>query len=301
MEMKRLLPSAALVLMLAFNACSKSEVKKATDQGGQAGPEWALTLKATCTDGSTDTCLAYYGFSVDAAGKYTIGATHAAHKPRVRALAVDEVSALEPLLAPYLAALRANTAPVEKCVANDTVVPASQEYTVSLTRLGATAVLARETVKDSCTSLVDAEQTQALVAKVLELATAHYPTPYPDACLDAIDQFEAKYADLQSCSVATDCGYVGESFDVIPYDSNQVVFLEDWTKINPIVVGNASKLTAGREALMAAREELKTSCGPSIYRNPAPINFRQFYANAGNPLCEQNTCKVNPAVFQRKK
>jgi len=289
---------ATLAICIALAACSKNDAKKGTDQGGQQGPEWTLSLKSTCTDGSKDSCLGYYGFAVDAAGKFTIGAEHPSHAPRVRALAVDEAQAVEALVKPLVAALKAHANAAEKCVTREEgTAPLAQEHTLTINRLGEKAVVARESVKDSCTSLLEADAAQTLLAKVQELATSHYPTPYPDACLDSIDQFEAKYTDLQKCTISTDCGYIGENYDVIPYDANQVVFMEDYSKVTPVIVGNAAKITAQRDGLIESRDKLRESCGESMWRNPIPTTFRQFYSNAGNPLCEQGSCKVNPAVF----
>src|SRR4051812_40666331 len=67
-DMKSRIMMMALVCGLALTACSKSnEEKKATQQGGQTGPEWSLSLESKCLDGSKETCVAYYGFAVDAA------------------------------------------------------------------------------------------------------------------------------------------------------------------------------------------------------------------------------------------
>jgi hypothetical protein len=168
---------------------------------------------------------------------------------------------------------------------------------VTLTHLGDSAVIARETGEESCTSLLEADQTQALTTQLTTLAQEHYPSPYPDTCLDAIDKFEEGYAGLQTCSQASDCAYVGQDLSVIPYDSSQVVFEEDYTKLEPIVVANASKLTAAKAQLTQGRQDLQTSCGDGFWRSPVPATFRQFYSNAGNPLCDEGKCKVNPSVF----
>jgi hypothetical protein len=246
--------------------------------------------------------VGYYGFTVDATGKYTVGSDLTSHPARVRQLAADEAQAIGELAKPFVDALRAGTQAQEKCATRaEDEASLENEKVVSLDRLGSSVILARETVKESCNSLLDAEKTHALAEKLEALAALHYPTPYPDACLDQIDQFEAKYADLQGCSAASDCAYVGEGFTVIPYDADQVVFLEDYTKLTPIAVGNASKVTAQKAALADARQALEASCGDSFWRSPIPVEFKQFSSSAGNPVCEQGTCKVNPAVFSARR
>jgi len=289
-----------LALGMAATACDSSP-SPAKQKSGQSGPEWTLTFKNTCADGSKETCLGFYGFSVDASGKYTVGAELAGTPARVKTLDADEFAAVQKLADPFVAALKTGSRAAEACISRDApILVPSDEQTVTLTQQGNTAVISHDTGEKSCTSLLDADQSHALAAQLLALAQAHYPTPYPDPCLAQIDAFEAKYADFQSCSQATDCAYIGQDYSVIPYDSSQVVFEEDYSKLAPLVVGNASKITAAKAAITQAHEDLVTSCGDSYWRNPVPSAFRQFYSNAGNPICEQGVCKVNPSVFSTR-
>jgi hypothetical protein len=294
---------AGLALSLALAACSKSHPSAAAPQkGGQTGPEWSLELKTKCLDGTQDKCVGYYGFSVDATGKYTVGAELASHATRIRALANDENQAVLSLVKPYLEALTKGTEKKESCITRPEDEPSlDNEATVTLNRLGTSYEIVKQTAKEDCAGVLDEKAAETLVGKLSDLAAAHYPTPYPDACLDKIDEFEARYAPLQTCSAATDCAYIGDDYSAIPYDANQVVALEDYTKIAPIVVANASKITAQREALTAARTALEQSCGDSLYRDPVPSEFKQFSSNAGNPLCVEKLCIVNPAVFAARR
>src|SRR2546425_159302 len=114
----KILPPAVLALILTLVACSKKTVvepDKAHVPGEQSGPAWVLSMKSACADGSKEKCLGYYGFSVDATGKYKVGEELASHPTRIRNLSPEELKAIDELVSPYIAALRSDAHPNEKC------------------------------------------------------------------------------------------------------------------------------------------------------------------------------------------
>ena len=255
----------------------------------QTGPAWALTLNSACVGTAQNQCLAKYGFSVDATGKYQVGPGPQG-QVRTGMLSEAELTDLKAQIQTSVASAQA-----VRAEGHETDVENVSDDTVTLTVPGsATTVLTHNTAGDFYFKTSNADEGKSLHAAIRGLANSYYRLPFGDACGDGVDKFSAAAAALTSCQVDTDCVYVDtyQGFEVVPPSTTQWLRTEDCTAIQPPVVANKLAIASGAQSLMDLYSSTRDACG--IEFSQTALGHDCTYAEKATsvqPVCIQNRCQ----------
>lgn len=297
--MKRTLAiMAVLGMSTAIFACNNDK-PAANPVKEQASPLWKLSLQSKCA-GDVTQCVAGYGFTITADGKYMVGPGPAGQtasgtlKPeeldyineRITALSApashpsgDEASATD----------AATAAPQEVCEA----LSDSQEESLVLTQQGKAKTLTQSHDNQVCFQTANNEAASELHQAVKDLAAVYYPTPFPNACTDQVNALQGLYASVQSCTADTDCVLVDQSFAAVPPSSDQWVTTNACSSVAPLAIASNKNLVAQHDALTKAYSSALAACGLSADNVG---NCDGFMTSTVVPRCQQGVCRVTAAA-----
>jgi hypothetical protein len=288
--MRRILSiTSMLCLGLGLAACSDSADKSqpgASDDSAR-GPAWSLTLKSACAGAETDQCVAKYGFSVTADGKYQVG-PGPQNQFRKGSLSESEMSELNSKLQAALAGAALDAGREES---HETGVQNEDEDSLVYVQKDSNSILARSSGEDFFFRTAKLEDAQALHKAIRDLAKTYYLLPFGNECGDQADALEALYVGVQGCQSDADCVYVDayQAYSVIPPNSDQWIFVDDCRAAKPMTVANKSSIQGGAEKLQAAYDLAAQSCGEQFFRADCSCQYGQA-VNA--PACVQNRCQA---------
>ena len=288
-------------MIFAFTNCTKSKSESGQAAKGPVkedkkpvqGPAWSLTLTSKCASEAADQCVAAYGFSVSADGKYHVGPGPSG-QTRSDLLSSDEMASISTLLTQMMSTVHMEADHAETCVP---VERAMGSYSVVLTRLDQENTIIRSDDQNLCYQTASAEDAEALHNAIVTLAESYYRLPFPNACLDAIDAVQLLYPELQSCNTAADCGYFTPAMDIVPPDSNQYIVTDDCSMLKPLVVGNIGAVINSQAKLVAAIENAQNVCGQQMV-NAECSGVSGFDTSVGAAVCENHTCRISPSAQQ---
>jgi hypothetical protein len=297
--MKRTLAiMAVLGMSTAIFACNDDKPAAAPVKE-VASPLWKLSLQSKCA-GDAAQCVAGYGFTVTADGKYMVGPGPAGQtasgtlKPEELDYLNERISALSaPASHPSgdeAAATDAATAtPQEACEA----LVDSQEDKLVLTQQGKEKILAQSHDSQVCFQTANNEAATELHQAVKDLAAVYYPTPFPNACTDQVNALQGLYASVQTCSADTDCVLVDQSFAAVPPSSDQWVTTNACSNVAPLSIASIKSLNAQHDALTQAYSSALAACGLSA-ANVGSCDG--FMSSSVVPHCQQGVCRVSAAA-----
>lgn len=307
--MKRTLAiMAVLGMSTAISGCFLSSEDKpaAAPAQAQASPLWKLSLQSKCAGDVTE-CVAGYGFTMTADGKYIVGPTPAG-QTATGTLKPEELKYLNEKIAALTATAPAShpngdeAAPAEGTAEAATAAPQeacealvnTEEDKLVLTQQGKEKILAQTREAQLCFQTANNEAASELHEAVKELAAAYYPTPFPNACVDQVNALQSLYATVQSCTADTDCAFVDQSFAAIPASSEQWVSTNAGTQVMPLAVASIKGLASHRDALNQAYGSALSACHLSPAENAA--TYDGFMTTSATPRCQQGVCRVTAAA-----
>ncbi len=292
--MKRTLAiMAVLGLSTAISGCLLSSEDKpaAAPAQAQASPLWKLSLQSKCA-GDVARCVAGYGFTITADGKYLIGPAPAGQtatgtlRPEELQYLNERISALS---APGAAANAASATPEETCEA----LSDSQEDKFVLTQQGKEKVLAQTRNAQLCFQTANNEAASELHQAIKDLAASYYPTPFPNACTEQVNSLQSLYASVQSCTADSDCVLVDDGFAAVPPSGDQWVTTNSCSQAMPLVVASNKALISKQNALIQAFKATLAACGAST-ENAG--NCDGFMSSSATPHCQQGVCRIKAAA-----
>jgi hypothetical protein len=288
--MRRLLFVSTVVgVGLMAAGCHSGSKDHQPGQSGQdqSGPAWTLTLKSTCLNAATDQCVAKYGFSVSADGKYQMGP---GPKGQVRngSLSESEFADLKTKLDTVSGSI-----PASRTEGHEQGVENEGDDSLSLKRLGGQEQLvAHNTGSDFYFVTASVNEAKSLHSAIRDLANSYYRMPFGDDCGDAADKVETSYAQFQGCQVDSDCVYVNAraGYEVVPPSSVQWLLTEDCTAVSPLSVANKITILNGARTIADLYTAAQNTCGQEFYR--AACAYQQ-QSTAKAPVCVQNRCQAS--------
>jgi hypothetical protein len=307
--MKRTLAiMAVLGMSTAISGCFLSSEDKpaAAPAQAQASPLWKLSLQSKCAGDAAD-CVAAYGFTITADGKYIVGPGPAGQtatgtlKPEELKYLNERIGALS-ATAPAAHPNGDEAAPAEGTAEAATAAPAeacealvnTEEDQLTLTQQGKEKILAQTRNSQLCFQTANNEAASELHEAVKELAAAYYPTPFPNACADQVSALQSLYATVQSCSADTDCVFVDQSFAAIPASSAQWVTTDAGTQVMPLAVASTSALASHQAALNQAYNSALSACHLDAAANSGSRDG--FMTTSAAARCQQGVCRITAAA-----
>jgi len=257
----------------------------------QSEPAWKLRLTANCGEGSAESCVAAYGFTVLADGRYEVGPGPSGQMLSGK-LEAEELKSIESLSIVSLGlAATAQVELAEVCGANTQGEANDQLDFVA--KGGVEKNFVRTAGTEFCYRTASLEEADLALKAIRDLATKYYHLPFPDACLESAQAVEMLFAPLTTCSVDADCAYIDSSFSPIANGEIQFVVTDSCTVVKSLAVGNASSVAAEQGRLLAARENARDVCMDRMARpDCAPTGFQ---AHIAAPVCGAGVCQVNSA------
>ena len=244
------------------------------------GPTWSLKLNSECLSGPTEECVAGYGFTVTADGKYAVGPGPQDQQLTGR-VTEDQFKSLEKLVSGEVSGSAA-----ERCqvlgtnTTRDAISLRTQRDEVQLIRTSGT---------EFCFSASSFERARDLHALLLQLASSYYPLPFPDdSCDGSMTSLEALYGMVQKCDNDVDCAYFDDDFQPIGRDVFTFVVARDCSGVTPLMVGNVKLTDAQRPTLLAVADHAKSACKRRASNCPG---FAGFQSTQPAPVCLAHTCR----------
>lgn len=255
---------ATLGLSTAVSGClfsSEDSPAPVAQTQTQVGPAWKVALTSKCA-GEANNCVAAYGFTITADGKFISGPAPAG-QISTGALTEEEFKAFSDRVAALSTAAASSSDESGAATTADCQVlaQADSEDDLVLTREGKDKPLVKTKGTEICFQTANREAAAELHSAIKELAAKYYTLPFPNACADQLKALEGMYATVQSCSTDTDCIFVDQDFNAIPPASDQFITTDACVAVKPLVVASNSSLTTQKQALLAAMTSTLSSCG----------------------------------------
>lgn len=301
---RALITFAALGMVFIFNHCqSKNSVPISIPNPSagmiphhqteaQGDPSWKLKLNSNCADGNPEKCVAAYGFTVLADGRFQIGPAPQGQLHE-GSLAPEELKSISDLITVLISGLVSHPLESESC----TTGPKSESNdSILLIRPNQSdESLVRTSGTDLCQRLSNKENAEALHKTISALAKKYYKVPFPNACTDAAEEVEAMYSPLRKCNVDADCAYSDSVYQPITNGEMEFVITDSCSIIKPLIVANKISMQENQAKLVAARDRARDICGDKITR-PDCTSILGFQATSGMPVCSSGVCRVNPSI-----
>jgi hypothetical protein len=291
--MKNFRSSVLIVTVLTMgvvgNACNSGQSASNTSQPDMS-PSWTLQYQATCA-ANTDPagCVGAYGFTVAADGSYQVGPGPQGQIAKGH-LEAEDFSTLTQTAAGAVDGTAMLSA--ESCNGYYGNV---SDYTLTLVKHGHKTEVLHKTGADLCSSKLEQDSAEALHNEILALADKYYPTPFPDACLEAAAEVEALYPSVEKCSTDAECGYLTADYTPIPTDSAQTVYVDNCSHVTNLPAANLAAINASGAKLQAALQKAQQICGVRIARDNCSMP-KSFSSSAAPAVCQQGVCRVNPIL-----
>jgi hypothetical protein len=253
-------------------------------------PAWSLEYQTSCAANTDPTsCVGAYGLKLTADGSYEVGPGPQGQTAKGK-LDPEDFTSLTQAAAGALDG--SSTLSAEACNGYYGNV---SDYTLTLVKHGHKSEVLHKSGDNLCSSKMEQDAAESLHNEILALADKYYPTPFPDACLDAAAEVETLYPSVEKCSTDADCGYLTADYSPIPTDSVQTVYVDNCSLVSSLPAANLSALHASQEKLQAALQKAQQVCGIRIARDGCPAP-KSFSSSAAPAVCQQQVCRVNPAL-----
>lgn len=258
-------------------------------------PAWKLTLKTNCLESDQDTCAGAHGFTVLADGRFQVGPGPQGQTLQ-GILNPTEFAAINDAVDKATGGIRPEIETGETCQPADISTGQSSD-TIFLNIRGAKKELIRKNGTEFCFKAAGSAEAIALHHALKDLTLKHYPTVFPDQCIDAVQGLQDIFRQLGSCQTDSDCAYVDNVFGPIPNGDIQFVLTDNCTVAPALVVANRDALVQKQEHLIVAKQAAKSTCGEDFYRSSCTY-VSGFQANIAPPTCHFGSCRVSPSIYR---
>lgn len=286
--MKRVLGlTSAVVLCLILTHCNSNN--QGTQAPLQSGPSWTLGLKGQCEEQS-DTCLAKYGFTVDALGNYQMGPAPNGQVEK-GILAPSELKLIQDALnkaVPGTSARAIGSGCLATNESTDLKPFESGELTLSRPGKPTLKLVSLDPSGKLCLQSASLDAAQGLQNTILKLVEAKYDgMAFPSACRTELASLDQAYTQVKSCTQDSDCTYVDQNFDTTPR-----LDIRNYTwRTMPLVVANANLLKENADSLQESFNQATSACS----REQVLTIDSYDVVTTGAPRCERNHCRAQYA------
>ena len=279
--------SASFILAGCFNKDNKQPHRQVS---AQDGPAWLVSYNSTCAGEDATECPGFYGFTLDAAGNYQVGPGPAGQHKKGR-ISDEDLQ----MLTDSISTILQSTMQSSELTCNTLEAYVGQNQTITIqTKYDQARPVVQTGDKGFC-SATEFEPSNSFYKTIKTLAEQYYPSPFPDACEDAIVAAEGLHPQFQFCATDTDCGYLTPGFEVVPPSTMQYIITDDCSRLKPLIVANIGAIVSGQEILINALQNAQGVCREKLVKYDC-TGVSGFQATDGAPLCIQNTCRVNPTT-----
>lgn len=270
---------------MSINSPPPVESQPQSQPQSQQESNWSITLHSTCSTGAVEECVAAYDFSVNANGRYLIG-PGPQKQTLSGSLTVEEFKTIEQLQLFDHNALAYDNASLI-CTSP---IPTQTTDSVTLHQKDRDLEIIQAMDSKFCynESLID--KAKPLYSHLKELATQHYPLPFPqDSCTDALIILEKLYQRVRECKVDPDCIYVEKAFESVPRDAATFITANDCSMVKPLIVANENLTAANQIELFEHQKNALTAC-KHINTTLNCGGFSHLQPTQPSPICQAGVC-----------